>query len=131
MGLDDLSEPVHITGTITARGLVNSRYEINSDMGEAITVKVDNKPISVVVEGESLSYTDLSQFEDSKIPVGDYDLFVVKQGYISPDFKGISPFCIMSLTDGPTNQKTEQSRSYKRIMRPMFPYDKLDYRVEG
>ncbi|MDY0393670.1 hypothetical protein RWE15_03460 [Virgibacillus halophilus] len=57
-------------------------------------------------------------------------MFVVKQGYISPDFKEISPFCIMSLTEGPTNQELEQTRSYKRIMRPMFPYDKLDYRVE-
>lgn len=130
MDMDELSEPIHITGEIVARGVVNSRYETTSDSGDAITVKVDGKPISLVVEGESLSYTDLSQFEDSNLNVEDYDLFVVKQGYISPDFKGISPFCIMSLTDGPTNQKTEETRSYKRIRRPMFPYDELDYRVE-
>ncbi|WP_080872725.1 M81 family metallopeptidase [Oceanobacillus timonensis] len=130
MDMDELSKPVYITGTITSVGVVNSRYEINSDMGKAITVKIDDKPISVVVEGESLSYTDLSQFEDSNINIEDFDLFVVKQGYISPDFKGISPFCIMSLTEGPTNQEIEQTRSYKRIMRPMFPYDKLDYRIE-
>lgn len=130
MGLDDLCQSVHISGEITTRGVVNSRFAANSDMVDAITIKVDNKPISVVVEGESLSYTDISQFKDSNIQMSDYDLFVVKQGYISPDFKEISPFCIMSLTNGPTNQEMEQSRSYKRIMRPMFPYDELDYRIE-
>src|SRR5699024_8264683 len=94
------------------------------------TVKVDDKPISLVVEGESLSYTDLHQFEDSNLNVEDNDLFFVKQGYISPDFKDISPFCIMSLTDVPTYQKTEESRSYKRIRRPMFSYDELYYCIE-
>lgn len=130
MDLDELCKPVPVSGMIVSRGVVNSRFAENSDMVDAITVKIDNKPISVVVEGESLSYTDLSQFKDSNLKVEDYDLFVVKQGYISPDFKEISPFCIMSLTEGPTNQELEQNRSYKRIMRPMFPYDKLDYRVE-
>lgn len=130
MGLDELNKSIHLTGEIVARGMVNNRIEINSHMAEAITVKIDGKPISLVVEGESMSYTDLHQFKDSNLNVNDYDLFIVKQGYISPDFKDISPFCIMSLTNGPTDQEMEQIRSYKRIMRPMFPYDELDYRVE-
>lgn len=130
MGLDALCEPVRIKGEIVAKGLVNYSFKDKADIGSAITIKVDDKPISVVVEGESLSYTDLDQFEASNIDVEDYDLFVVKQGYISPDFKEISPFCIMSLTDGPTNQKTEEDRDFKRIIRPAFPFDELEYRVE-
>lgn len=130
MGLDELSKPVRIKGMITAKGLVSREYHTESNMGAAITIKIDNKPISVVVEGESLSYTELSQFKDSNINVDEYDLFVVKQGYISPDFKSISPFCIMALTDGPTDQKTEETWSYRQIMRPMFPFDELDYRIE-
>src|SRR5699024_12777668 len=110
--------------------VVNSKYETTNDSEHAITVKVDDKPISLVVVGESLRYTDLHQFEDTNLNVENYDLFVVKQCYISHDFKEISPLCIMSLTDGPTNQKTEESRSYKRIRRPMLPYDELDYRIE-
>ncbi|MDY0393671.1 hypothetical protein RWE15_03465 [Virgibacillus halophilus] len=49
--MDHLCEPVHIKGSITARGVVNSRFAINTDMVDAITVKIDDKPISVVVEG--------------------------------------------------------------------------------
>lgn len=130
MGLDELNKKIHVTGEIVARGMVNSHFTINSHMAEAITVKIDDKPISLVIEGESLSYTDIHQFEDSNLVMEDYDLIVVKQGYISPDFDAASPFCIMSLTQGPTDQEMEQVRSYKRIMRPMFPYDTLDYRIE-
>lgn len=129
MNIDELSKSIQIKGNIVSKGIVSDEYKDNSNIGGAIGIKIDNKPITVIVEGESISYTELSQFECSNINIHDYDLIVVKQGYISPDFKEISPFCIMSLTDGPTNQKTE-NLIFKRIKRPMFPYDKIDYRIE-
>ncbi len=124
MDLDDMCKAVHIKGVVEAKGLVHKRYEGREDVGTAITVRFDDKPMSLVVVGESVSYTDLEQFESSHINYKDYDVFVVKQGYISPDFKAMSPFTIMSLTDGPTNQKTEKL-VFKKIMRPMFPFDEI------
>lgn len=88
----------------------------------AITVSLDRHPIDVVVLGLSYSYTDLAQFEASGIDWTAYDVIVVKQGYISPDFAKMGKFTIMSLTDGPTNQRTERLE-LKRILRPMYPYD--------
>ena len=54
----------------------------------------------------------------------DYDITVVKQGYIFPDFKAQARFYVMSLTDGATPQDTA-SIPFKRIMRPMFPIDQI------
>lgn len=129
MGLDKQSTKVHIKGTVISKGVASIDYIKRPDIGSAITIKLDNYPISIIVLGESVSYTELEQFKCSNVDILQYDVIVVKQGYISPDFKAISPFCIMSLTDGPTNQRTEKL-VFKRIKRPMFPYDNIDYRIE-
>lgn len=127
LGMDEdaLSKPVHIRGVIKAKGHVWQEYvHAKNHQGEAVTITLDDKPIDVVVLGQSNSYTDNEQFVSSNIDMNNYDVFIVKQGYISPDFKKISPFTIMSLTDGATNQRTE-NMTFKRILRPMFPYDEL------
>ncbi|MCB7450229.1 MULTISPECIES: MlrC C-terminal domain-containing protein [Enterococcus] len=83
---------------------------------------------------ESVSYTELDQFRISGVELSDYEVIVVKQGYISPAFDGYGEYCVMALTDGPTQQATEKL-DFKQIKRPMFPYDKLNLpytgRIEG
>ena len=49
-----------------------------------------------------------------------FDIIVVKQGYIHPELKAAGALCVMSLTDGATPQDTRLI-PFKRIMRPMFP----------
>lgn len=127
LGMDEdaLSKAVHIKGMIKAKGHVWKEYKDDKNhKGEAVTITMDDKPIDVVVLGQSNSYTDNEQFVSSHLDMKNYDIFIVKQGYISPDFKEMSPFTIMSLTDGATNQRTE-NLSFKRILRPMFPYDEI------
>lgn len=125
MDVDDLSRSVNISGFIVAKGIVHERYLTRKDIGTSITVKLDNVPVSVVVEYDAIAYTDLAQFKLSNIEIEKYDVIVVKQGYISDDFKKYGKFSIMSLTQGPTYQKSEQLY-FKRIIRPMFPYDEFE-----
>ena len=54
----------------------------------------------------------------------DYDVIVVKQGYIFPELKAKGKLCVMSLTDGATPQDTA-SIPFKQIQRPMFPIDQI------
>ena len=122
MDEDELSTPVHIEGTIRYIGHVLPEFKDRGTYGKAITVSLDNYPIDVVVLGLSYSYTEIEQFEASNIDWKQYDVIIAKQGYISPDFAEVGKFTIMSLTDGPTNQRTELL-DFKRIMRPMYPYD--------
>jgi len=54
----------------------------------------------------------------------DYDIIVVKQGYIHPELKEKGKLNIMSLTNGATPQDTRLI-PFKRIMRPMYPIDEI------
>ena len=54
----------------------------------------------------------------------DYDITVVKQGYIFPELKEAAAFYVMSLTDGATPQNTA-AIPFKRILRPMYPIDEI------
>jgi microcystin degradation protein MlrC len=67
---------------------------------------------------------ELHQFVSVGIDVDAYDVIVVKQGYIFPDFKAKGKLCVMSLTEGATLQDTARL-PFKRIMRPMFPIDDI------
>jgi microcystin degradation protein MlrC len=58
------------------------------------------------------------------VSVDDYDVVVVKQGYIFPELKEAGKFCVMSLTNGATPQDT-RIIPFKKIMRPMFPIDNI------
>lgn len=120
---DELSAPVHIKGTVTSRGEQHNPNE-TENMGTAVTVKIEGKPVSVTVVGQPIYYTQVAQFEASNINIRDYSLVVVKQGYIFPECKAMADFYIMSLTDGPTNQRTERM-TYRRIPRPMYPIDNI------
>ncbi|MEG0960814.1 MAG: M81 family metallopeptidase [Erysipelotrichaceae bacterium] len=122
---DELCKKVHVKGTIVARGLADPIYKGKEDIGTAITVQFDDKQISVIIEFDAIQYVDCEQFESSGLNVNDYDVFVVKEGYISDDYEKFGKLCIMSLTDGPTYQKSE-NLIFKRIKRPMFPYDDLE-----
>ena len=121
---DELSAPVHICGTVTAYGEQHYSYGETENMGPAVTVKIDGTELYVTVAGKSIFYIEFEQLRASDLNALDYDICVVKQGYIFPDFKKAASFYVMSLTDGSTNQRTERM-TYRRIRRPMFPIDNI------
>jgi len=79
----------------------------------------------MLVKRESVSFTELTQFMWANISIEDYEVIIVKQGYISPDFDAYGAQCVMVLNDDPTQQATEKM-DFKQIQRPMFPYDELE-----
>lgn len=125
--LDEFCKSVQVEGTITGKGIADKLYEDHKDIGTAITVKFDHAPISVIVEYDAIQYLDIEQYAYSGLSIEDYDVIIAKQGYVSDDFKKYGKLCIMSLTQGPTYQRSE-NLVFKRIMRPMFPYD--DFELE-
>lgn len=124
--LDERSKSVSLEGTIVSRGVVSQDYQENPVTGCVVGVKLKDYPITVLVQRESVSFTELAQFKWANVPVEDYEVIVVKQGYISPDFDAYGAYCVMALTDGPTQQATEKL-TFKQIQRPMFPYDEVGY----
>lgn len=122
--LDALCQSVKLNGTIVAKGLGSDRYKEKTDYGTVISVKLDDAPVTVMVEYDAIQFLSPEQIVLAGLQMSDYDVIVVKQGYISPEFDAVAPLCVMSLTDGPTNQRSERIVFHK-IQRPMYPYDDL------
>ena len=92
--------------------------------GDIVNVKAVDLPLYIAIATCNNSMTEINQFVNAKLDINDYDVIVVKQGYLFPDLKKIAKFWIMSLTDGATPQDTKLI-PFKQIMRPMYPIDEM------
>lgn len=129
MGIDELSSCVPLKVKILNKGEVirvaslgSSEYTI---MGKSILVHVENTKIDIIITNHRQSYCHHVQFEKAKIKEWfNYDIVIVKQGYIFPELKERCKGYVMSLTDGTTPQDTRNIQ-YKLIKRPMYPIDEI------
>lgn len=62
---------------------------------------------------------------EHELSLYDYDILVVKQGYLSPELDEVAVSSVMALTTGNCNQKIERL-SYKKLKRPMYPIDSAE-----
>lgn len=125
MNINDLSAPVSIEGTIISKGKLYHHYGDPQSIGIGYTVKLKDINIYVIVAEHAVSFAERKQYEGMNLEMDDFDLKIVKQGYLYPELKEKSKYYVMALTDGSTNQRTERL-NYKLIMRPMYPYDKVE-----
>ena len=126
MNADVHSESVTLKGTIIAKGplmgnLWSGRQRV---WGQTVTVQLETKPIDVLIASKNNTLCEQHQYEAAGVDWDDYDVIVVKQGYIFPELKAKGKLCVMSLTDGATPQDTA-SIPFKQIQRPMFPIDEI------
>jgi len=125
MDFDELTKKVDLNITIKSKGyLAGYSYIRDGNFGECITVKVKDHPIDIVITGNNHPFVEIHQFTAAGLNYMDYDIIIVKQGYIFPELKKIGKLNIMALTNGATLQDTTKI-PFKRIMRPMFPIDNI------
>ncbi len=118
MDYDEDSKATPIKGIVKAKG---DMLGFDGDAeGQVVTVSVGD--LDVAVSNSSASFTHLRQFEGAGLDWKDYDIIVIKQGYLFPELKEVAGYMIMSLTPGATDQHTENF-DYKLIHRPMYPVD--------
>ena len=125
VGHDEMSESVELSVTVKARGkLQGFMFRREGNYGDSVTVSVDGLPIDIVVANTKQAMVEVHQFEGVGVNLDDYDVIVVKQGYIFPELKAMGKMCVMSLTNGATPQGT-RIIPFKKIMRPMYPIDEI------
>ena len=129
VGHDAMSEKVKLEVTVLSKGEVVRPIGIGTEgiaktFGKCVVVHVEGSAIDIIVANHRQSYAHAIQFESAGVNWMDYDVTVVKQGYIFPYLKENAAGYVMSLTDGATPQDTA-SIPFKRIMRPMFPVDQI------
>ncbi len=127
-GYDPLSLAVELEVVLLGRGKVAKTLSVGSGIftpvGNCATVRLADRPVTVIIADHRQSYAHDEQFALAGVCWTDFDVVVVKQGYIFPDLKEKAGFYVMSLTDGATPQDTAHI-PFKRVLRPMYPLDEM------
>lgn len=126
LNYDNLSKKIELDVVITAKGRQEgtNMYGEHGDYGPIVTVSIEHYPIDIAITDNNHSFVEEHQIKACGVDWDDYDIIVVKQGYIHPELKEKGKLCIMSLTDGATVQDTKLI-PFKLIMRPMYPIDNI------
>ena len=124
--VDDLSSPVQLDVNVRSKGNLMGfmMHDHHTVFGQTINVKIKDLPIVIMVASTNWAVCEKHQFISAGINWDEYDIIVVKEGYIFPELKEKGKLSIMSLTQGATLQDTSQL-PFKRIMRPMYPIDEI------
>jgi len=119
---DSDSAPVRVEGMLKAKGELLGYYSSKNDVtGQVCTVSMGD--IDVVVANGGDSFTTVNHFTRAGLNIDDYDIAIVKQGYLFAELTEIAKLHIMALTPGACNLIIEDME-FHNLLRPMYPLDK-------
>lgn len=112
---DRYAPPVRLQGTVKAieHGDIHAETEVVVQIGS----------VNVIVTKKRKPYHLEKDFTRLGLDPRNTDIVVVKIGYLVPELYDMRADWIMALTPGGVDQDLERLE-YKRIQRPMFPFDK-------
>lgn len=122
-GNSEISKSVNLNATLLSTG-VNLGYLNNEQdiCGNCCTLRI-NDFIDVMISDSPTSFISYPHFKAGGIVFEDYDIIVLKQGYL---FAQLRPYTsegyIMAATKGATYQFIEEL-PYKNLKRPIYPLD--------
>lgn len=123
IGRDLNSETIKLQVTLVGKG--KQMYASHKFIGDAYIIRIDDTMIDVIVLNHILQYGTMDQFLAAGVDFHDYDIVIVKMGYLDTELIPETSYHIMALTDGPTIQRSERI-PFKKIYRPMWPIDKIE-----
>lgn len=112
---DRYAPPVRLNGTVQSISREDPDAEVE------VVVKVGS--INVIVTRKRKPYHYEADFERVGLDPRATDIVVVKIGYLVPELFSMRGDWLMALTPGGVDQHLERL-DYKRIQRPMFPFDR-------
>ena len=117
--LDSRSTKIVIEAQVKTHGTV----PFWRDDGCCDCVVVQVSGIDLVITQKRCAFTSPDSFRRLGVSVGDYQIVVVKLGYLFPDLQREAKRVFMALTDGATCEKITRL-GFHRIPRPMYPFDR-------
>ncbi|TKG96464.1 M81 family peptidase [Puteibacter caeruleilacunae] len=106
---------------VRLKGTVEAIKDGDSDAGTIVVVKVGS--VKVIVTEKRKAYHKEKDFTVLGLNPRKSDIVVVKIGYLVPELYNMRADWLMALTPGGVDQDLERL-GHKRIIRPMFPFDK-------
>jgi microcystin degradation protein MlrC len=107
--------PVHLAGTVESIAYGDKDAEVE------VVVKVGS--VHVIVTQKRKPYHKEIDFTRLGLKPRQSDIVVVKIGYLEPELFAMRADWLLALTPGGVDQNLERL-PFKRIQRPMFPFDK-------
>ncbi len=90
--------------------------------GESVILQKDN--LKVAVTSNRYQFATEAGFKNAGLgSYDDYDIVIVKMGYLEPDLSSAAKGWTMLLTPGSVNQDLK-SAGFKNLARPLYPFDK-------
>lgn len=109
------SPPAHIVGTVESI--------FSGDKDAEVETVIHEGSLHIIVTQKRKPYHKEIDFTRLGLAPRRTDIVVVKIGYLEPELYNMRADWIMALTPGGVDQDIEHL-TYKRIQRPMFPFDK-------
>ncbi len=121
-GREPISRPVTIGGTIKAKGDLLGYLNVDSERsGGCITVTV-NDNLDLALSSVPGSFITGGHFTAAGLRIDDYNIIVLKQGYLFAQLRPFAGASFLALTRGATYQFIEEI-PFKRVVRPLYPFD--------
>ena len=111
---DRYSPPIKLSGTVE-----KIKY---GDIHAETEVVIKSGSVNVIVTKKRKPYHKKADFTDLGLNPNNTNIIIVKIGYLVPELYQMRGDWIMALTPGGVDQDIERL-DYKRIKRPMFPFD--------
>ncbi len=106
------------------RGTVQNRAtgggEAGAHTGARAVVRIGG--VDAVLQSDRRPFTELRHFRELGLDPAEYDVVVVKEGYLFPELRDYAPRHIMGLTPGFADQRLERL-PFSRLSRPIHPLD--------
>jgi microcystin degradation protein MlrC len=102
------------------RNLAAGSAEARAHAGARAVVRIGG--VDTVIQSDRRPFTELQHFHDVGLDPGDYEVVVVKEGYLFPELRDYAPLHIMGLTPGFADQRLDRL-PFSRLSRPIHPLD--------
>lgn len=103
-------------------GTVQSIHESDAINGGDIVI-IRSGGLSIIVPSRRIQFPMPESFDRFGIDLRDFDIVVIKIGYLDHEWEDLAPTRVLALTPGAVNQDIE-NLDFMRIQRPFFPLDR-------
>src|SRR5699024_10981074 len=106
--------PISVAGSVV-------RIVENDVTGGDIAV-IKSGGLHIIVPSRRIQFPLPASFEKFGFDLEDFDVLVIKIGYLDHEWEELAPTRLLALTPGAVNQDIT-NLDFKRIQRPMYPFD--------
>lgn len=106
--------PIEVSGTVVSI--------VENDVTGGDIAVIRSGGLHIIVPSRRIQFPLPASFGKFDLPLEDFDVIVIKIGYLDHEWEELAPTRLLALTPGAVNQDIP-NLEFKRIQRPMFPFD--------